>query len=162
MWERRSGSAIWRAERFTATETGAESGSKLLPGAAWRQACSITQRPIGTISRDSSATGMKDSGATRPRLGVVPAQQRFHGDDRSVAQLDDRLVVELELLALDRAPQVVLDLHVLDHAGAHHLVEDLVATAAMLLGAVEGRIGVPDQRLAAPRCPRRSRFRRWR
>src|SRR4029077_2219093 len=42
---------------------------------------------------------------------------------------------------------------VLDHAGAHHLVEDLVPTAAALLGAIEGRIGVPDQglrRLAAP------------
>ena len=96
---------------------------------------------------------MKASGADQAAVGVVPAQQRLHGDDRSVAQLDDRLVVELELLSLDRAPQVVLDLHVLDHAGAHHLVEDLVAAAAALLGAVEGRIGVPDQglrRLAAP------------
>ena len=78
---------------------------------------------------------------------MVPAQQRLHRDDRAVAQPDHRLVVELQFLPLDRALQVVLDLHVLDHTRAHDLVEDLVAAAAALLGAVEGGVGVADQAL---------------
>ena len=69
MCESSSGSASWRAERLTATPTGAESGWSCCQTAAWRQACSITQRPIGTIRRDSSATGMKASGPIRPRSG---------------------------------------------------------------------------------------------
>ena len=49
---------------------------------AWRQAVSSTQRPIGTISPVSSASGMNASGGTRPRVGVLPAHERLEPDDR--------------------------------------------------------------------------------
>ena len=48
---------------------GRRVGAEPLPDRGLRQACSITQRPIGTIRRDSSATGMKASGPIRPRSG---------------------------------------------------------------------------------------------
>jgi len=67
---------------------------------------------------------------------VTPAQKRFQSHDRAVAKPDDRLVVELELVAVERAAQVVLDPHVLDGAGPHRRVEDLIAAAPSLLGAV--------------------------
>ena len=73
---------------------------------ACRQASRSTQRPIGTISPVSSANGMKSSGSTQAALGVVPAQQRLDARDAAVGEADDRLVVELELAAVERPLQV--------------------------------------------------------
>ncbi len=69
---------------------------------ACRQASRSTQRPIGTISPVSSANGMKSPGGDEPALGVVPAQQRLHARDAAVGEADDRLVVQLELAAVER------------------------------------------------------------
>ena len=62
------------------------------PLAAWRQASSSTQRPIGTISPLSSASGMNSSGGTTPRVGVVPADQRLDADHLRAGEVEDRLV----------------------------------------------------------------------
>src|SRR5205085_3470379 len=57
------------------------------------------------------------------------------------------LVVELELPAGDRPAQIVLHAQAVHGPTAHHLVEELVAGAAALLGAIHRRIRVADQRV---------------
>ena len=57
------GSTIWRAETLTEMVSGSPS-SPAFQLAACSQASSSTQRPIGTISPVSSASGMKSSGRT--------------------------------------------------------------------------------------------------
>ena len=146
-WERSWGSASCRPERLTATETGVASGLQLLPDRGLP--ASLLDHPAADRHDQASLLGDRDEGerADQATVGMVPAQHRLHRDDGAVAQPDHRLVVKLQFLALDRTLQVVLDLHVLDHPRAHDLIEDLVAAAAVLLGAVEGGVGVPDQTL---------------
>jgi hypothetical protein len=47
----------------------------------------------------SSAIGMKEAGETQPRLGVAPARECLDGDGAAVAQVDDRLVGDLDVAA---------------------------------------------------------------
>ena len=61
-----SGSWSWRAERLTLTWVVAPGPDSF---ATRLQASSMTQRPIGTISPVSSASGMKAAGESRPRRG---------------------------------------------------------------------------------------------
>ena len=49
--------------------------------AAWRHASRAPTSPIGTMSPVSSASGMNSPGATRPRVGMLPAHQRLDADD---------------------------------------------------------------------------------
>ena len=74
--------------------------------------------------------------AGEPVLGMTPAQQRLQRHDRAVAEPDDRLIVKLQLLTVEGPAKIVLDPHVLDRAGPHRGVEDLIASPAPLLGAV--------------------------
>ena len=60
-------------------------------------------------------------------------------------QVDDRLVVEDELLALDRAPQVGAELEARDRRLAHRRHEPLVRAAAARLGRVHRGVGVAQQ-----------------
>ena len=59
-------------------------GSESSMRRAWRQPSRRTQRPIGTISPVSSASGMNWSGAIEPALGMAPAQQRLDAGDAAV------------------------------------------------------------------------------
>ena len=87
----------------------AHSGNSLSQARIWRQASRSTQRPIGTIRPVSSAIGMKPFGRNEATLGMLPAHQRLEAAQLLIRQRHDRLVVELELLALDRPPQIRFD-----------------------------------------------------
>ena len=86
---------------------------------AWRQACSSTH----AAERDDhpALLGDRDElrGREQPALGVLPAHQRLEAADRAVAEADDRLVDDAQLVALERAAQVALGLQAPDRAGAH-------------------------------------------
>ena len=53
-------------------------------------------------------------GSHEAALWVAPAQQRLKPDHHLPIELDQRLVVKLELVALERVAQVALDRHPLD------------------------------------------------
>jgi hypothetical protein len=72
----------------------------------------------------------------------VPAQQRLGADDRPRVERDLGLVVDGELVALERQPQLVLEPEQL----AHLVAEDLGAAGAGLLGGVHGDVGRHGQR----------------
>ena len=87
------------------------------------------------------------AGRHQPALGMTPAQERLEPDHSFVGQVDQRLVVKLELVALERVAQVPLDRHPLHKPVAQRDVEHLRAPAAELLSAVHGRVGVAEQLL---------------
>ena len=97
---------------------------------------------------------MKLSGSNRPRVGWF---QRTSASSPAIAprlQVEDRLVVKLELVGLDRALEIDLELHALDDVGVH--VRGVRAVAALALGLcpVHGEIGVAKERLGVlgPGC----------
>ena len=95
---------------------------------------------------------MKSSGGHEARAsgaasGRAPRRRRRG----PLVEVDDRLVVEDELVALDRLPQVGLELEPLDDRGAHLRLEELVAAEPGGLRAVHRDVGVAEQVLAAAR-----------
>ena len=71
----------------------------------WRQSASSTHSPTSLDQPVSSANGMNSPGAHEAALGIVPAHERLEPAHAAVARLDDRLEVQDELVALDRAAQ---------------------------------------------------------
>ena len=103
----------WMPEMFTATFTGVLP-SRCHPRAS-RHASSSTHSPMGTMRPLSSAMGMKRAGEIWPALRTVPAQERLGRDHAARGQLDDRLVGERQLTALEGAAEAVLQLEVVQH-----------------------------------------------
>jgi hypothetical protein len=75
---------------------------------------------------------------------MVPANQGLHPDDLLCPQAENGLVVDLELLAFERVPDVGLDSQLIDRLPAHMAVENLVTAGALGFGSVHGRVGVPE------------------
>ena len=94
---------------------------------SWRQADVVTSRPSGTMSPVSSASGMNSIGGTSPRSGWRQRTSASKPTIRLGRELDDRLVVELELLLLDRRPELRLHLEAAPRPDPHRRVEDGVA-----------------------------------
>ena len=85
----------------------------------------------------------------RTELAVVPAQQRLDADHPAPAR-EDRLVVQLELLGHERAPQARGQREPLERV-ALGLGVDRPAAARDVLGPVHRRVGSSEQRLGVVR-----------
>ena len=92
-----------------------------------------THFSIGTIRPVSSASGTKSSGARETSLRMLPAHERFEPFDLAGLQDDDGLVVQDELVAVDRALEVGLQLEPAQRGVVHRRFEHLVATLARFL-----------------------------
>ena len=73
---------------------------------------------------------------------MPPAQQRLGPHDRTVVQIDHRLVPHLELVPDDGRGEVGGELHELDRAGLGRVVEQLGLGRAPRLGPHQRRVGV--------------------
>ena len=82
-----------------------------------------------------------------PALRVDPSDQGLHAGDPSRLELDHRLVMEDELLVLERALEVGLQFKAAQRGVVHRGLEDLVATLALLLRHVHRDVGVAHERL---------------
>ena len=100
---------------------------------------------------------MNSDGRTTPCAGTVPAQQRLGTDDAPVGQSHDRLVEQLELVALDGLTQRGLEVEAGGDLLLQLVAEQLDAVAAEVLGAVHGGVGVAQQLLGRRRRGRRAR-----
>ena len=125
------------------------------PAHGLRDAASLsTHHPIGTIRPVSSAIGMKLLGITTSWPG------RFQRTSASTwvmvpsLSCDHRLVVQLELPALDGRPQRPLVGQTLDGALVEVGLEDHPLVASLVLGPVHGHVGVTDERLGRDRSDR--------
>ena len=88
---------------------------------------------------------MNSSGEIRPHSLVGPAQQRLARDHAAVGDRDDRLVVDLELVSLERVAQIALDAEPTIHLDAQVGVEDREAVAPDRLGAIHRNVGLMYQ-----------------
>ena len=134
----------WNCTGETLTATRTCSGQP----AACAQASRTTQAPIGTMSPVSSAIGMKSAGEILPARRMVPAQQRLERANAVVLEVEQRLVVELELIALDREAKVGFELTALLRALVEALLEKGVGAAPGFLGAVQRQVGIAQQGFA--------------
>jgi hypothetical protein len=69
------------------------------------------------MSPVSSAIGMNCIGATVPKVRVLPAQERFHAGDAAADNVALGLIVQPELLALERVPQTRFQRQPLERIG---------------------------------------------
>ncbi len=76
---------------------------------------------------------------------VLPTNQRLESNHRVSAEGHDRLVPQRELLPVDGAPQIGLELQPLNGLVMHRGVEHRVAVATRRLRAVHGDVGIPDK-----------------
>jgi hypothetical protein len=81
----------------------------------------------------------------QPVLRVFPADQRLHADDAAAGDVVLRLVMQAQLVALQRPPQTALQGQPLERTGVHVLRKELVVVAAVLLGVIHGRISIAQQ-----------------
>ena len=121
------------------------------PAAATRPSAAglaSTNSPSGMIRPVASATGMKRSGGTRPRVGECQRRSASTPTIASALEVDLRLVVDCELAALEAEPELVLEPEQLAELAGHLVVEELVAAAPGLLGGVHRDVRVADQIVA--------------
>ncbi len=78
---------------------------------------------------------------------MVPAHQRLDTEQLAVRQVDDRLELEEELVALERAADVLLEPQALAQFLLHLRLEHDEAALAGRLGVVHGNVGVSQQLL---------------
>lgn len=91
-------------------------------------------------------------------IGPAPAQQRLGRDDLAAAGIDQRLVGQRQLAAVERLAQVLLDLAHLVAVAVEILVEPGAAVLAAFLGRVHGHVRPAQQLRRAERAvPRAAR-----
>ena len=158
----RSRWATWRAERLTATSSGRRVGALLVP--LEDLAAGALLDPAADRLDQAAVLGDRDElgRVEQAALGVLPADQRLEAGDLAGAQADHRLVVERELVAVERVAQLAFDLEPAHRAGPHLGVEEDAAGAAAFLGPVHRRVGVADQQLGVGGCAARRGGRRRR
>ena len=94
---------------------------------------------------------------------MIPAQQRLEAGDRAAAELGERLVMDLELLAADGQSEIGLELAALAQRLVHRRFVEAGEAAALRLGAVERHVGILDEVARRLRVRRDRRRRRcWR
>jgi hypothetical protein len=116
------GSSSSRAERFHAHQQAVVAE----PVAQHRQVgARALEEPAAERDDEAGLLGQRDEdiGRDRAALRVRPARERLDGADAAGRELDERLVVDLELVAGERALEVGLELEALDGAGEHRRVE---------------------------------------
>ena len=80
---------------------------------------------------------------------MAPAHERLHSQEAARAEIDDRLVLDEELLVGDRARDVGDQARLLLQHLLHRLLEGEEAVLARGLRKVHRRIGLAQQRLGA-------------
>src|SRR6185312_498596 len=77
--------------------------------------------------------------------GMAPAQKRLERYHPMRFDIDDRLVMHIELLALQRRAQARLDRDALLQSALHHRAEELEVVATAILRLVHRRVRLPEQ-----------------
>ena len=134
-----------RGDKLTAIDTGRN--PQRCHAMFCAQASIRTQRPIGTIRPVSSASGMNWAGGKHAVFGMGPAQQRLDAGDLAGRQIHLRLIVQRELLALQRMAQAVFQRQAFDRLHLRFLGEEAEIVLAVFLGEIHRRIGALGQRM---------------
>ena len=88
---------------------------------------------------------MKSPGGNEAVLGVVPTYERLDADDAAGREVDFRLVLEDQLIAIDCLAQLRLELEPLDGVAVQRLVEEHIAATPELLGVEQRDVGAAQE-----------------
>ena len=138
--------ASWRADRLTASVRPSAGGCQ---ATACSQASRSTRRPMSTIIPLSSAHGMNSAGASRPRVGCSQRTSASTPVIVAAREVDHRLVVDDELVVLERVLEVHEQLEAVVRRVDHLRHERHRLALALRLRLVHRDVGVPDQVLDA-------------
>jgi hypothetical protein len=133
-----------------------EQGGLAEPGAQGRERVAGVHDHLPAERHDQPGLlGHRDErvGPDDPALRVRPAGERLDPARPAGHQVHDRLIVELDLVALDRELEVLLEAQALNRAREHGRVEPAVAAFALALGRVHREVGGPHQRVGVVRRP---------
>src|SRR6185503_16862553 len=78
---------------------------------------------------------------------MLPARERFKTTDAAVLQRNNRLVKNDQLVAIKRAPQIVLQPEHGYRISMHVLVKEFVTSFTILLGAIHRRVSITKNSL---------------
>ena len=90
----------------------------------------------------------EDVRAEAAEARMIPAQQRLEAGDGAILQPHDRLEIDLDLAARERAAQIGLERQPVGALRAHARPEHLDAIAAAVLGVAHGDLGVLEHVVA--------------
>lgn len=76
---------------------------------------------------------------------MLPSDERLHADQIPADDLHFRLIVENELVSLDRPAKLHFQLQPADRGEVHRRVEDFVSRSSVGLRLVHGDVGVADE-----------------
>jgi hypothetical protein len=139
----KAGSSSWIGETLIAIDSGTSNSS--CHSANCRQASASTQPPIVVIAPVSSAIGMNTAGETPAQRMMIPAEQRLEAGHPLVQQVDDRLVVHLQLAAIERGQHVLAQGQVVHRLLGRAPVEHLDPAPTAVLRGVHRGVGVAQQ-----------------
>jgi len=107
----------------------------------------VAEHAVADRHDEAGFLGQRDEigRADQATLRMHPAQQRLGLVDAPAAQADDGLVVQHELVVVDRGAQVLHQLLAPEGCLLHRTDEVVEAVAPGILGAVHRLIGVADQ-----------------
>ena len=97
------------------------------------------------MRRLSSATWMNSPGAHDAARGMTPADERLHRGDLAGDEVDDRLVVEDELLLLHRELELAAQLAPVHDVALHARREEHVAVASRTFRGVHRNVGMTHE-----------------
>ena len=123
-------------------QAGLAPGHQLLAGGA--------QHPGADLDDEPGLLGNRNELGGRHRLAArrTPAQQRFDADLHAAGEVDLRLVIQHEFVALDRTTQAAFHAQAVQGARIHFFGIELEIAAAQFLGAVHGGVGILQQGIA--------------
>ncbi len=109
----------------------------------------LAQHPFADLQDLAALFGNRDEVGRRhhAEFGMLPAQQRFGADDAAILEADLGLVVQFQLIALERTAQRIFQLQRMHGAGLHFGSEKAVTVAPALFGAVHRGVGPLRQRV---------------
>ena len=88
---------------------------------------------------------MNWSGGIKPRVGMLPAHQRFHAAPLPGLDVEERLVMHLELASCDGIAQIAFEGVAGFELGRHRFVVDRVAVPARRFRPIEREIRLLQQ-----------------
>jgi hypothetical protein len=109
----------------------------------------LAHDPLADRDDQADLLGQGDElrGRDEAALGMSPSDQRLGADEPAVRHVHLRLVVQLELVSLERLSKRRLEGQAMERDPAHRPFVELVAVAARPLGLVHGHVRVLQERL---------------
>ena len=74
--------------------------------------------------------------------GIIPADQRLHADNQAGQQLDLRLKVEFQLIAIQGLPQIARESDAFTHFAIEVIGMEAILVSAFVLGPIESDVGL--------------------